>query len=534
MKIEPVATRRVYRKPKTQILPLTAEAADYLTDKRGLSLDTLDAFGVGCTANGNIAIPFNNENGETDLIKFRHPTGGMLELKQQDGPPRELKTFSEKDGRPVMLGSHLAHASAGPLVICFGDYDAMSLYEAGVSNAVSVPNGDGGLDFIREQWDFLESFPEVILFPDRDDYPNEEARQRAQKKLDEMANRLGIHRCRIVRDQDRTGAKDPNELLVQGSPEAVAAAVANAIEYPVDGLVRVADYIDDEVKIGRPSGFEQIDRNTGGFGDGDLVIISGDNGAGKTTVALNLVAKAVDLRSPTLFWSGEQNVGKLRYWFHRIVAGRGNLIHEFIEATNFTVYKPHPAILQDIKDWYRDHLFSYVNFVVEPEKFFAAVEIAIRRYGIKYLVIDNLMAFTGGEGDGYYQAQGDFTQSCKMFAEKWKITVFLLTHNRKLPRATKVDDIKLPGKDDVEGSKKITNWADVVIQMYKIPPELRIGEYAGVHGVINVCKSRETGGEGAIPVTVDYESNRIEPLNVPPIQYGWTGPAYKRLSAQNA
>jgi RecA-family ATPase len=46
-------------------------------------------------------------------------------------------------------------------------------------------------------------------------------------------------------------------------------------------------------------------------------------------------------------------------------------------------------------------------------------------------VIDNLMAFTGGEGDSYYQAQGDFAQSCKMFAEMWGVIVILIVHNKK-------------------------------------------------------------------------------------------------------
>lgn len=522
---------RTYTKPKSVIGKLTEAAEKYLVDSRKFSPETLDAYRVGCTVKGNIAIPFYDEKNELQLVKFRAADGGMLKLPQNGQPARDVKTYIEPGGKPILLGSNLCHASAGPLVICFGDYDAMAVYQSGVSNCVSLPFGDKGFDFVKEQWDFIEQFAEIVLFPDADEYPNSEAKARAERKLAELVQRLGLHRCRIVQDEHRHGTKDANELLIKHGPAALRTAVENAEWFPEHGLVKIADFEGEPFKIGNPTGFSEIDKNTGGFGRGDLVLIGGDNGAGKTTVALNLIAKSIDLRIPVLFWSGEQRVGRIRYWFERIAAGRGYLKETTARETGFKYFFPHDEFMPFIKNWYRDYFLQYTDFTTTKEKYFEVAELAIRRYGVGVIVIDNLMAFTGGEGESYYQAQGDFVQSCKMFAETWNVVVILIVHNKK-PHGNDVHSIRLPSKDDVEGSKKITNWADVILQMYRIPPALQAGEWAQTDGVINLCKCRESGFLGVTPVLVDTDSNRITQLadkGDAPI-YGWEAEYHKAFA----
>lgn len=521
--INPVAGgRREFCEPKTEIQPLTKTARKYLTEKRGLKVETLEAFGVGCTSGGNIAVPFFDENNQRRLVKMRHPEGGLLNLTQANGTTNQVKTYAEKGGKPVLLGSHLCTPQEGPLVMCFGDYDAMSVYQSGIPNTVSLPFGDKGLDFIKEQWDFLESFSKVILFPDLDNFPNKEAAARSAEKLDQLATRLGKHRTFIVQDLNRAGTKDANELLTACGEEVVRRVVEEAKFYPEPHLIKVADFEDEEFKVGRPTGYEFIDKNTGGFGDSDLVLIAGDNGAGKTTLALNLIAQSVDLRVPALFWSGEQKVGRIRYWFHRIVAGPAYLKHVTQQSTGFSLYFPLEEYLSSIKDWYRDYFYQVTDFFIDAPKFFEIAELGIRRYGIKLIVIDNLMAFTGGEGEGYYQAQGDFVQSCKMFAAKWNVTVILIVHNRKWKSDS--EEFKLPTKDDIEGAKKISNWADTILQLARIPDEHRKGAYEGLQGAIGLCKSRESGVLCLAGTTVDAQSNRItsmpEAIGAPRI-YGW-------------
>jgi len=361
--IEPVSGKRQYIAPVTQIVALTPEAREYLTQKRGLRPETLEAFRVGCTAGGVIAIPFFDDKDKRQLVKFRHATGGMLELSG-----RKVKTFIEPNGRPILLGSHLAHHSAGALVICFGDYDAMSVHQDGVPNAVSLPFGDKGFDWISEQWDFLETFQEIVLFPDNDQYPTSDAAAKAARKLSDLADRLGRYKVRLVDKNSFSGLKDANEIYLSKGSGSLKALVDAAIWFPEEGLVHVADYQDEPFGPGRRTGFRFLDESTGGFGKGHLVLISGDNGAGKTTMALKFIAESVEQQVSTLYWSGEQTVGRIRYWFDRIAAGPENLKEVHARETNFKLYFPKEELLKHIRNWYRDYFFQYTDFSTREHK----------------------------------------------------------------------------------------------------------------------------------------------------------------------
>jgi replicative DNA helicase len=501
-------SKKEYKLPVTEIKPLTAEAFEYLTTVRKLHPDTLTAYRVGCSDRGEIAIPFYDESDKRLLVKFRHPKGELLRRrrKNDDGSftEYEAKTAIEPKGKPVLLGSHLCDPKEGPLVICFGDYDAMTIAQDGIPNAVGLPFGDKGFGFIDHQWSFLESFDEIILFPDNDKYPDSEAEQKALKSLDNLAVRLGKHKVKLVNREMYEDAKDANEILIKYGP-GKCKEIVNYSDWFPSGIVAVADYEDIESQEGTPTGLVDVDRATGGFGGGQLIIISGDNGAGKTTEVLNIAANFIKEDKPVFIWSGEQKVGKIRYWFERIAAGPNNLKKIVGNKTGFEYFFPCDDVIDAVRNWYRHYFFQLTDVNIEPESFFQSAELAIRRYGCRLVIIDNLMAFTGGEGEGYYQAQGDFAQNCKRFAEKWDVPVILICHNKKPPETIKA---RIPTKDDIEGSKKITNWADVVIQMYRVPDVFKT-EFEQADTILRLCKTRESGIVEDIRLSFAGESARF-------------------------
>ncbi|MGH7784966.1 MAG: DnaB-like helicase C-terminal domain-containing protein, partial [Candidatus Binatia bacterium] len=296
-------------------------------------------------------------------MKFRHPEGGLLKLGDKN-----LKTYVEPGGKPVLLGSHLADPEAGSLVICFGDYDAMSSYQDGVPNSVSLPFGDRGFDFVREQWDFIDSFQEIILFPDNDQFKNRETAAKAFEKLESLAKRLGMHRVRLVSRSAFQGIKDANELLVKKGKGSIKKAVDEADHFPVENLVRVANYKAPDFEPGQSTGFDHLDQHIGGFNPGDLILIGGDNGSEKTTTALRFIAESVEQRSPVFLWTGEQTVGQIRYWYERIVAGPSN-IKTVNARAGYKVYFPHDQYLPHIRAWYQDYFFQFDNWFIDAPLF---------------------------------------------------------------------------------------------------------------------------------------------------------------------
>lgn len=221
---------------------------------------------------------------------------------------------------------------------------------------------------------------------------------------------------------------------------------------------------------------------------------------------MNIAANFVQEDIPVFLWSGEQKVGRIRYWFERIVAGPSNLKKVIDARTDFELYFPTDDVKDKIRNWYRNYLFQYTDVGVDAETFFAAAELGVRRYGCGLVIVDNLMAFTGGTGDDYYQEQGDFAESCKRFAEKWDIPVILIVHNKKEESSTP----KLPTKNSVEGSKKITNWADFVFQMFLVPntDEAR-KTFGNADSVCSLCKNRESGILEDVGMVFERTSNRL-------------------------
>lgn len=127
----------------------------------------------------------------------------------------------------------------------------------------------------------------------------------------------------------------------------------------------------------------------------------------------------------------------------------------------------------------------------------------------------------------YYQAQGDFAQSCKWFAEKWGVSVILIVHNRKVV-GNQTQALYIPTKDDIEGAKKVSNWADLILQIVRVNDQARNEDekYEIADGVISIAKCRESGADGMVMTKVEKRSGRIVSLSEQELltkAYRWRG-----------
>lgn len=496
------------------IKDLTPEAKHYLTNVRMLSVAALEAYQVGCNYRGEIAIPFFDNEKTCWLIKHRAADGGMLKRHRMEGDtkvPYEVKTDCVPNGKPVLLGSNLVNAPS-TLYICYGDYDAMTLYTCG-HPATSMPFGDRGTNWIDKQWDWLQRFETIVFCPDYDD--DDKVTAHLMKKLEEISVRLGKYKCFLIPEQAMLGLKDINELYVNNGKAAIDRALNLVIPVPEPGLSRLVDYHDVEFAEGTPIGIPDIDKATGGHPGGLLTVLSGDNNAGKTTLILTMIKNFIKEDQACFYWSGEQKPDRIRWWQEQVLAGPEYVDSKVSPKTGREYWFARPEIVSKIRKWYANMIYVYDKRGISPEEFFKILELAVRRYGVTKVFIDNLMAFTGAE-ENYFQAQGDFAESCKNFAEDWNVHVVLVTHNKKLEKD------KLPDKDSVEGSKKITNWADFVFQLIRVNAANKKEEYEEANAILSLCKNRETEHLEDVRLAFDPKSKRL-------IQYTCPGHMTERL-----
>lgn len=494
-------TPRKYRELPQRPLKVKEQAVRYL-EGRGISRGVTERYHISTRKdNENVLVfPFCDENHTLRFVKYRKTDFD----KERD----KNKEWCEKDTMPILFGMDQCQ-DFSRLVITEGQIDSLSLEEAGVPNAVSVPNGARGFTWIENCWDWVSKFPEVVVFGDC---------ERGKITLvDELSRRL---RCklRVVRQEDYLGEKDANAILQRYGPEALRQAVHNAQVLPVNHVVRLADVesvdLNDLERI--RTGFSNLDRVVDGFFMGQLVLLTGKRGEGKSTLMGQLMAEALNQGYKVLAYSGELPGYQFKRWLDFQLAGPQNVL------TTYNVYSdPRYSLGEDtvqrLNRWYYDNAFLYDNNSLngdEYESLLETIEKTIQRYGVKLVCVDNLMtAIDVASADNQYVQQSQFVRSLKQIAVRYNVVVLLVAHPKKT-------DGKVTDNDAVSGSSDITNRADIVLSYVKNSE----GEAPG--GKVFVMKNRMTGklalGDGAVAMEYEPSSKRIyQAGSSPSYKYDW-------------
>ena len=160
-----------------------------------------------------------------------------------------------------------------------GNCDALSTYEAGYSNVVSIPGGTENKKWIDECWDWLEQFDKIILA-----YDNDDAGIKARK---DVASRLGIWRTqyiiiddKFVQQDGKTPCKDLNEVLINYGKDAVMSLIESAQDVPVEGVnnLSTVGVFDIEKAEGLYPRLKPLDDIVYKFLMGSVVVFTGKRG----------------------------------------------------------------------------------------------------------------------------------------------------------------------------------------------------------------------------------------------------------------
>jgi twinkle protein len=201
------------------------------------------------------------------------------------------------------FGWHLVPADAVEIVVTEGEYDAMAVYQATGIPAISVPNGCRSLPI--DLLPLLERFEKVTLWMD-DDIPGREG-------AEAMAEKLGRGRCRIV-DPAISGqsCKDANDALRAGCDMQLLVETAGVIAH--ERIVTFAELRSAvHLQITQPNqmvgtlyhSMPKLNRILKGHRKGEVSLVTGPTGAGKTTLMSQLSMDLASRGVPTLWGSFE-------------------------------------------------------------------------------------------------------------------------------------------------------------------------------------------------------------------------------------
>lgn len=476
-------SKKEYKRPSMELKKISEQALEYIYT-RGISETTIKYFDIKSDEKGNIIFPFSDENGNHVLNKIRIP---RKFIKGKD----KTKIWQEGSGKPVLLNMDKVEANM-PIVIVEGEWDCLSVFEAGYKNVVSIPFGTENMEWIDECWNWLYNCKEFILW-----FDNDKAGQMAKEKV---AKKLGIYRCKFVKSQE----KDCNLVLFKYGNKEVINLINDAEYFPIDNLKKLSDtkkVLCERILYGN----KFLDHNFGGCRMGEVVIWTGKRGSGKSTVLSQTIIDTVEQKTKCFIYSGELSNSKFKEWLDRQMAGDRYIIIEKDELTGREEYSVHPIIENIINEWYKDYIYCYGDDGANEEEYlFEIMEYAFKRHDVKRFLIDNLKTIKIKEDKEFYRSQGLFVRRLKSFARQYDVHIDLVVHPRKTSNA-ELDD------EDVGGSVDIIDLADNVIVITRITDEVlqKANEedskrMQGYNTSLTIKKNREYGEVG---VKAHYKFN---------------------------
>lgn len=503
-----VKTKHQYRYPKE--VPIGDKSKIYAYfKKRRISPQTLDYADVRQDEEGNIVWNYYDSNDVLTMVKYRPSR------KIHKG---ENKCWCQKnaDTSNLLFNMNRINTTA-PLLICEGEPDCLSAIEAGFTNAVSVPLGSGNFHWIEENWDWLEQFDSIIVCSD-----NDEAGQKMQK---EVVYRLGSWRTKVVEvppifeaeNGKKYSINDLNEALYYLGKEKVLEIILNAKDSPVPGVIDFSDIQDvdlDQID-GITTGIRTLDRYLMKLFQGTLNIITGINGAGKSSFINQIICQSLEQDKNVFLFSGELPNFQTKNWLNSVLAGQRHIEERHFQDA--TYYKVRPEAKREIDEFYRGRLYIYEdgrsNRMTDLLK---TMEDSVRKYGTKLLILDNLTAINlECSDDNKYNKQSELIMNLIAFAVKFNVIVLLVVHPHK------IDTMRRLNKMDVQGISAIIDLAHRIISLYRVSERDKQGE-PKLNGsgwrvkpikedvLIDILKDRMLGYEGrSVGVYYDQPSRRF-------------------------
>ena len=431
---------REYVKPTKAISEPVINKTLKWFESRGISQETLDALRVGT---GKEFMPQTKKQENT--IQFNYYMGDeLVNVKYRDGR-KNFKLYKGAEKVFYNINSLVGHSDC---IIVEGEMDALSLYEVGITNVVSVPNGatlnTNNLDYLDSCIDYFTDKEKIIIAVDTD-----EAGLALQR---ELVRRLGAEVCYLVTFDD---CKDANEYLTKYGDTALIKKIVTAKPVPLENVTtfndiedEVSDFVKNGFKPGFQVGLKNFDEIFSTY-TGQFISVTGIHSSGKSDFVDQMV------------------VGYNRNYEWKI---------EFASPENQPTYlhahKLMRKLWQDMprKDDIGSDKWKRIGAKVNDNFFFIDMERysleavlrkgaeLVKRKGIKCLVIDpynKVRDANAGSADvNVYTLE--YLTKLEVFAKKYDVLVIVVAHPTKMYK-DKDGNMEEPNMYNIKGGGE---WYD--------------------------------------------------------------------------
>ncbi|KAJ1665156.1 hypothetical protein IW140_003570 [Coemansia sp. RSA 1813] len=417
----------------------------------------------------------------------------VVQLKMVGWDTTDLEMFFPVDeAQPGLFGFHVAQPSLEEVILAGNELDALAAFQETGIPAVSLPKGPYQLplDAMRA----LERFERVYVWLD-DDHQGAEAAKLITRKL-------GVDRCLVVSTQGGNphGPKSASIALGRGHNLVQILEASRPVQHDkVLNFSALREAVKFEVT--NPELIRGVESKDlpgwnacfKGLRPGELTILSGATGCGKTTVISQMSLDFCKSGVSTLWGSFE--IPNVR------LATR--MLSQFVRRD--ISKKP-----DEIDYWSRKFeqlplYFLKFHGSTQPETVLETMRHAVYAYDVKHIVIDNLQFMMSMQAKGMdkYDAQDAAIATFRRFATEENVHITVVAHLRKDQPSSDADI------NSIFGSAKVTQEADNVVILQ------RHGGAASKIRCINILKNRFDGTLGKVYISYDSETLTFKEVPAP-------------------
>jgi twinkle protein len=422
-------------------------------EKRRISQPTLNHFEIS-----EEKMYFPSQAKEMNAITFNYFEGQTLVNKKYRSGNKDFT--QSKGGKPIFYNIN-SIIGADKVYIVEGEFDVLAMFEAGVKECISLPNGaNDNDDFWINSEPYFRDVKKFVIAVDTDD--------KGKLVREKIAQRLGRYRCTYI---DWIG-KDANDDLISGKIET---SLKNEIRFPVSGTFTTEDLYDDVLELydkGLPETISPKSRAFEGLDKiftvmrGHLVVGTGIPSHGKSTFTdwyiLNLIN---DYDMKASWFSPEHSPMALHVAnFARKAVGK-----PFFGSKE--VSRMDKNDLERFKNWSKERLYltaGGAGDVVDWDWIFERFKEQIFTFGVDIFVVDAFNKVLMPNGYAGKDGIDKVLTKLTAFAQQNNVIIFLIAHPTKMQKSKDTGLYEMPDLYSVSGSSDFRNQTHDGYCIYRV------------------------------------------------------------------
>lgn len=442
--------KREYKRPEWKNNTELSDNAIKYFEGRGISQFTLRQMKI---TEGMEWMPQDNK--EMNTIQFNYfRNGELINTKYRTGN----KHFKLTSGAELILYNFDNCVNKEQIIIVEGEFDALSCFEAGLHNVVSVPNGAGtgliNLEYLDNCIELFDNAKEIIIATDND-IPGINLRN-------QLAHRLGLERCYKV---DFSPYKDSNDILIHEGKEGLKnRLIFNKEPFPIDGIFTSRDFSDEldllyseGLKPAKQINMPEFDELIS-FETGRLYTWTGIPGHGKSEIVDFVLERLNIIHGWKVAYFSPEN--------HPLQLHASKII-EKLTGSRFSKHSLDPLLYESAKEYIKDnYYFINPNDDYKVDTILEKARYCVLKYGVSAIVIDPYNKLEHQFSGSETQYISSFLDKLINFGKRNNVSVHLVAHPRKMPKNA-AGKYEVPTLYDINGSANFFNKTDFGISVYR-------------------------------------------------------------------